>query len=112
MPVQPQRTRKEFVNYYEDAMQKLDATGIKKNQMESLRDFGLMARDNVTGFYEGRSGVGRFRTLQMTIQHVKETGEEVYYVEMDLKNLSGLNAVLGNSGANKIFAMIAAVVRR
>src|SRR5262245_57165606 len=31
---------------------------------------------------------------------------------LDLKNLSGLNAVLGNSEANKVFSMIAAVVRR
>jgi GGDEF domain-containing protein len=48
----------------------------------------------------------------MAIQHVKETGEEAYYVEMDLKNLSGLNAALGHSGANEIFSMIAAIVRR
>jgi GGDEF domain-containing protein len=110
MVAQPQRMK--FVNYYEDAVQKLKASGITEDQIERLRDFGLMARDSVTGFHEGRSGVGRFATLRLAIQHVKETGEEAYYVEMDLRNLSGLNAVLGHSGANEVFSIIANIVRR
>lgn len=112
MPAQLQRTRKRFVDYFEHAVQKLLASGITTDQMERLREFGLMARDNVTGFHEGRSGAGRFATLQMAIQHVKETKEEAYYVEMDLKNLGGLNAFLGHSEANEIFGMIALIVWR
>ena len=87
MTVQPKRSRKTFVSYYEHAVQKLVASGITAEQIERLRDFGLMARDNVTGFHEGRSGAGRFATLKMAIQHVKDTGEEAFYVEMNLKNL-------------------------
>ncbi len=74
MTIPPQRRRKKFVNFYEHAIQRLMASGITTEQIESLRDFGLMARCNVTGYYEGRSGKGRFWTLEEAIRHVKETG--------------------------------------
>jgi diguanylate cyclase (GGDEF)-like protein len=111
MTLPSQRRRKKFVNFYEHAVERLIDSGITTEQIESLRDFGLMARCNVTGYYEGRSGQGRFWTLKEAIRHVKETGEEVYYVEMDLRNLGGLNATLGHTRANEVFSAIASIVR-
>ncbi len=111
MTTPPQRRRQKFVNFYEHAIQRLVASGITTEQIESLRDFGLMARDNVTGYYEGRSGKGRFWTLEEAIRHVKETGEAAFYVEMDLRNLGGLNASIGSTRANEVYSAIAAIVR-
>ena len=103
------RTR--FIHYYEHAAQRLIATGITKDQIEAMREYGLMARDNVTGYFEGRSGRGRYWTVESAIRHVHETGEQAHYVEMDLRNLGGLNAAIGHSKANEVFGAIAAVVR-
>ncbi len=80
-------------------------------QIEALREYGLLAPDNVTGFHEGRSGVGRISTLRRAIQHVKRTGESAFYVEMDLQNLSGLNAALGHTRANQVYRRIATIIR-
>ena len=71
-----------------------------------------MARDAVTGYYEGRSGNGRLWTLEEAVRHVRQTGEEAYYVEMDLQNLGGLNAALGHTGANEVYSAVAAIARR
>ncbi len=65
MTAQFQRRRKKFVHFHEHAVQRLIASGLTTEQIESLRDFGLMARDNVTGYFEGRSGRGRFWTLMV-----------------------------------------------
>jgi GGDEF domain-containing protein len=111
MTAQTQCRRKKLVNYYEDAVQTLLASGITTEQIESLRDFGLMAQDNVTAYYEGRSGKGRFWTLEEAIRHVTETAEESYYVEMDLRNLGGLNETIGSTKANEVYSAIAAIVR-
>jgi GGDEF domain-containing protein len=104
-------SRRRFVHYYEHAVQRLIASGITAEQIERLREYGLMARDNVTGYFEGRSGEGRLWTLKSAIRHVRETGEQSHYVEMDLRNLGGLNAAVGHSRANEIYAAIAAIVR-
>ena len=112
MTSEPRPARKRFVNYYEDALQRLVASGITPEHIDELRDYGLLAKDNVTGFWEGRSGHGRFWTLRQAIQHVKETGEQAFYVEMDLQNLGGLNAKLGHSRANEVFSEIATIARR
>lgn len=111
MTAQAQRRRRKFVNFYEHAVQRLIASGITMEQIESLRDFGLMPRCNVTGYYEGRSGKGRFWTLEEAIRHVKETAKDSFYVEMDLRNLGGLNAAIGSTRANEVFSAIAAIVR-
>src|SRR5205807_1342755 len=81
-------------------------------QIEALRKYGLLATDNVTGFHEGRFGRGRLLTLQFAIRHVQQTGERAFYVEMDLRNLGGLNAALGHTRANQVYARIAAIIRK
>ena len=101
-----------FSDYHKDALAQLQKMGLSLTQIEALRKFGLLATDNVTGFHEGRSGNARISTLKKAIQHVKRTGEQVFYVEMDLQNLSGLNAALGHTGANEVYGKIAAIIRQ
>jgi diguanylate cyclase (GGDEF)-like protein len=86
--------------------------GLSPTQIEALRQYGLLATDNVTGFHEGRSGGGRVSTLRRAIQYVRRTGEQAFYVEMDLQNLGGLNAALGHTGANEVYREIATIIRK
>jgi diguanylate cyclase (GGDEF)-like protein len=111
MMQQPHRLRRKFVDYYQQSLGKLQKMGLSATQINALLEYGLLATDNVTGFQEGRFGKGRISTLQAAIQHVKRTGEQAFYVEMDLQNLSGLNAALGHTGANQVYARIAAIIR-
>ncbi len=108
---QPKPRKTRFTDYYEDALAKLRKMGLTRPQIEALREYGLLAPDNVTGFHEGRFGVGRIATLQRAIQHVKWTGVSAFYVEMDLQNLGGLNAALGHTRANQVYARVAAIIR-
>lgn len=112
MERQARGPRGQFTDYYQDALARLRRMGLSPAQVAALRRFGLLATDNVTGFHEGRSGRGRFATLRRAIRHVKRTGAEAYYVEMDLQNLSGLNAALGHTAANRVYARVAAILRR
>jgi GGDEF domain-containing protein len=100
-----------FSDFHEDAVKRLLAMGLTQSQIDSLREFGLLANDNVTGFHEGRSGPGRVATLRRAIRHASLSGAECFYVEMDVRNLGGLNAVLGHTGANEIFSALAAIIR-
>src|SRR5262249_6717740 len=100
-----------FLDYDEACFQQILALGVTPEQVEALRPFGLLATDNVTGFHEGRSGPGRADTLRRSIHHAGQTGKECYYVEMDVRNLGGLNARLGHSKTNEVYAAIAAVIR-
>ena len=104
-------TRIRFMNYYEEAKRNILKLGITPAQLETLKGYGLLAEDSVTGYYEGRSGTGRFSTLQRAIQHVRRTGEQAFYVEMDFHNLGGLNAALGHTGANEVYRAVAAIAR-
>jgi diguanylate cyclase (GGDEF)-like protein len=110
MSRKPAPGRRKCLDYYEEATQRILASGVKPEYIEILKQDGLLADDNVTGFHEGRFGRGRIATLHKAIQHVKQTREEVLYVEMDLMNLTGLNAALGHSRANQVYAKVAAVI--
>jgi GGDEF domain-containing protein len=100
-----------FSDFHEDAVKRLLAMGLTQSQIDSLREYGLLANDNVTGFHEGRSGPGRVATLRRAIRHASRTGTGCFYVEMDVRNLGGLNAVLGHTGANEVFSALAAIIR-
>lgn len=112
MDHQSKQTDNTFKGYYEDILAKLMELGLSSIQIDQLRKYGVPATDSVTGFYEGRSGEGRISTLWRAIDHIKRTGQVAFYIEMDLRNLGGLNAVLGHSGANEIFAKIASVISK
>ena len=91
----PRPGRIRFLDHHEDSLRRIAALGLTEGQLEALTEYGLLAADNVTGFHEGRCGPGRTSTLGRAIRHVRLTGEECYYAEMDLRNLGGLNAALG-----------------
>lgn len=74
-----------------------DASGVEKN-----------ATDAVTGF---QNGAKRVRTLELAQAHTAKTGDLAVYVEMDVRNLSGLNASLGRERANTAFRFVAEAVR-
>jgi GGDEF domain-containing protein len=104
--------RTTFITVAQDAMDRIVALGVRPGLIEPLRrEFARMATDNVTEFYEARSGAARTETLRKAIAYVQQTGDEGFYIEMDLRNLSGLNAHLGCTRANVIYKEIAAIVR-
>lgn len=84
--------------------------GLSPAQYEKAKG-RLFARDNVTGFYEGRTGSVRINTAKRLADHVAQTGEPAIYAVMDLKNLGGMNAKLGDAGANKVYSEIAQVLK-
>jgi GGDEF domain-containing protein len=112
MTPNPGPGRRKFWGYYEEALAEIRAMGLTPALIEALKEYGLLATDCVTGFHEGRFGKGRVSTLRRAIRHVKRTGEQAFYVEMDLRNLGGLNAALGHSRANEVYREIAAVIRQ
>jgi GGDEF domain-containing protein len=70
----------------------------------------LEDRDEVTGFV----GAGhRKPTLDNALVHVRRQPEaSAFYVEADVRNLGGLNAHLGHSGANLIYRQLAQTAER
>ncbi len=66
------------------------------------------ATDVVTGF---QTGAHRVRTVERARDHVAATGDLGVYVEMDIRNLSGLNAALGRTRANEAFRFIGRAVK-
>src|SRR5262245_47352724 len=89
--------RKNCLDYYEEAERHIATLGITAEQVRALKEFGLLASDNVTGFHEARFGKARYSTLLRVIRHVRQTGEVAFYVEMDVRNLGGLNAAVGHT---------------
>jgi diguanylate cyclase (GGDEF)-like protein len=65
-------------------------------------------RDAVTGFYTAEE---RIPTLERVKEHIAATGQQAHYVEADIGNLGGMNARLGNSGANEVYNEIARYFR-
>lgn len=65
-------------------------------------------RDAVTGFYTAEE---RIPTLERVKEHIAATGQQAHYVEADIGNLGGMNARLGNSGANEVYNEIAKYFR-
>ena len=66
-------------------------------------------RDAVTGLFKGED---RVPTIQRAIEHVEQTGEEGAYIEVDLRNLNGVNAKLGHSQTSaKYYRPVVDIVR-
>lgn len=85
---------------------------------QTLHDVISLMADDISGFNEARLGAARQNTLRRAQEFIEqsmaELGDDHYsgaYVEMDLKNLGGLNALLGSSGANKVYRAMADVIR-
>ncbi|WP_229262655.1 eCIS core domain-containing protein [Duganella radicis] len=66
--------------------------------------------DTVTGFDLAGD---RTPTVQNAIRHVTENKlDRAFYVEVDIKNLGGLNAVKGHSGADAVFGGMARIAEQ
>lgn len=68
-----------------------------------------IALDPVTSF---NNAPFRLTKLTEAIKKVRNSGERAVYVEADIGNLNGLNAKLGHSRANEVFAEIAAIFKK
>ncbi len=64
---------------------------------EALRQIAQPApRDGVTGFFDGRAGSVKADMVARAVAHVEQTGEAGHFVSVDISNLGGLNAAMGN----------------
>ncbi|MBD2596169.1 DUF4157 domain-containing protein [Nostoc spongiaeforme FACHB-130] len=80
--------------------------GVDENVARRLfQNSGAAAKDTVTGFAPGGD---RIPTVQNAIDFInKNEMARGFYVEVDIRNLGGLNSVLGHTGADEIFTQIA-----
>jgi len=79
--------------------------GLTKEQALVLYEkSGAAEKDPVTGFDKAQD---RKPTVARAIEHVRNTVENAFYVEVDIRNLGGLNAELGHNAADKIYANMA-----
>ncbi|AOY83609.2 DUF4157 domain-containing protein [Moorena producens JHB] len=68
---------------------------------------GANAKDTVTGFDVASD---RQPSVENAIEFVKgDTQRSAFYVEVDIKNLGGLNSVLGHSGADEVYKKMAII---
>jgi GGDEF domain-containing protein len=65
--------------------------------------------DGLTGF---ERAADRESTVLKAVDHVARTGAAALYVEVDVRNMGGLNDGLGRSKADVVFAQIAGIVER
>jgi GGDEF domain-containing protein len=70
-----------------------------------------LTKDPVSDVSEARVGTARIDTLRRARRFIRKSGYAGAYLEIDIRNLSGLNAVLGHSGANEVYGRIAAIIR-
>lgn len=73
---------------------KARAAGVSEAAMAQLTPSA--ARDDVTGYFDGRSSGVKVATVERAITHVERSGEPAYFVAADITNLGGLNAHVGN----------------
>jgi GGDEF domain-containing protein len=102
--------RQRFVSEEEIGLKELKKAGLSEQQLELARKYGAFGKDAVTGWNEGRAGEARINTGMRLVDHANETGEAAAYGVMDLKNLGGLNKVLGDEGANKVYRAISDIM--
>ena len=97
----------EFRTHKEDRENLFVLAALKEGVAESVarrlfRESGAAAKDTVTGF---DMAADRKPTIQNAIDYIKNNSTATgFYVEVDIRNLGGLNAVLGHTGADGVFA--------
>lgn len=99
----PQRRPKEqpFLDPIEhrrqEFMKRARDMGVPEEEARQLfKRTGGERLDPDTGYHFGED---RGPTMQRAIEHLRKTGEDAYYVEMDIRNLGSLNRGLGRPGA-------------
>jgi GGDEF domain-containing protein len=121
LPAQAVRARAHPRNHHDwmDGRERLGHTfrvtaesrGVPADQVDALwakAGIEQHTTDPLTGF---QTGTFRVETVVHAQQHVRETGDQAFYVECDVRNLSGLNLEVGREGADEVFANTAEVVR-
>ncbi len=103
VPLAPQRGPKEaaFLDPVEyrrqEFMRRAKELGVPDAEARQLfKRTGGERLDPDTGYHFGED---RGPTMQRAIDHLRKTGEDAYYVEMDIRNLGSLNRGLGRPGA-------------
>lgn len=113
-PIEP-AARQPFANpdvYAADAFRaRAREAGVKEAAIEALTPSA--ARDDVTGYFDGRQAGVKTSTVRRAMVHSEATGEPAYYVAADIANLGGLNAHVGNvaEAANVHFRAMADILQ-
>lgn len=81
----------------------------RENALELYKASGAAASDVVTGFDKAQD---RKPTVERAIQRVKTTPDRAFYVEVDIRNLGGLNAKLGHTKADRVYGTMARITER
>lgn len=80
---------------------------------EVLNDVIALSDDKITGYKESRVGDARYNTVSRAIKFTEENNDiPANYIEMDLRNLGGINSAFGHSKANDIYRAQADIVKR
>lgn len=92
---------------------KAKARGLGVSEQAQAALVPKAARDDVTGFFDGRQSGVKAQTVERALLHVERTGEPAYYVAADLANLGGLNKHVGNvaEAANVHYRAMAALLQ-
>lgn len=78
-----------------------------------LDDVLALAVDRVSGFREGRIGSARANTLKRAQDFVRQNPDiPANYVEIDLRNLGGINEEYGHTAADRIFRSITDIIAK
>ena len=108
--VQPQAAKTTFLcesalreQRFIDAANKMQVS--KQDAQKLYRLSGAHKQDQVTGFAIASD---RQATVERAIQGLSDNEiSKAYYVEVDIRNLGGLNQKLGHNGADKVFSNLA-----
>lgn len=95
----------------QDFVQRAVAEGVPE---ETARKLATPApRDEVTGYYDGRTAGVKASTVERAQEHVRSTGESAFYVDGDIVNLGGLNKAAKDdmNVANRHFRAMSDILR-
>jgi GGDEF domain-containing protein len=113
-PIRPDRQRPRFTSSGADRraafLSLAQRYGVDPDSAVGLYGVLLESRpDGLTGF---ERAADRESTVLKAVDHVARTGAAALYVEVDVRNMGGLNEGLGRSKADAVFAQIAGIVER
>jgi GGDEF domain-containing protein len=113
-PTRPDRQRPRFTSSGADRraafLSLAQRYGVGPDSAVGLYGVLLESRpDGLTGF---ERATDRESTVLKAVEHVARTGAAALYVEVDVRNMGGLNEALGRSKADAVFAQIAGIVER
>jgi hypothetical protein len=100
-----------FTSTGSDRRRRFDATAVSlgvspETASELYGSIPAVANDALTGF---ERGADRASTMVKAAAHCGKTGTPGIYVEVDVRNLGGLNRELGREKADEVFARIVAL---